>query len=420
MPDANPSVTEKSEELKKAEDAAAIAKVLKGKADDDKAAAVAINEKIKAEKEREKLEATSGLGLLQAQAEAIAKLLPKGEAKPLEGKVETKDVGGVARLVAFHVIRNIAVNIAAELGVKLGNGIKKVMIVPQLDFASGDLPLIEIMSQLDQFERLLTSQIEENKKILKPAPPATGAKKSLAPLPAFSPATEIVAMAGTIIPGLANLIGYFKTDYTVTGYEFELDKEALAAGVAGALAKEQTEVYFYNFYNIENVQTLPVIQKLIQLGNLSLDLEHLKADLISKKNQSDPGAKITELEQALKESQALLDVIKTYIQSINTKATGEDCSKLVRAALRDRMHQLGITHLLYLNILPKSGGESIVKRSIWRSTEAVGYLGGAAASYVLAEKGGKIIASDLRTGLSLYNYLLAVPEKSCMTSIPFD
>jgi hypothetical protein len=152
---------------------------------------------------------------------------------------------------------------------------------------------------------------------------------------------------------------------------------------------------------------------------LSQDLESLKDWLTAQKNQPAASEKTTELDRAFKDSQALLDAVKSYMQSITTKAAGEDYSRLVRAALRDRMRQMGITHLLYLNVLPKGGGESITKRNIWRPPEAVGYLGGAAVSYVLAEKGGKTVASDLLVRLSLYNYRLAVPEKSSITSIPF-
>jgi len=410
MPGHNKPEAEKSDELKKAEEAAAIARAQKEKADFDKAAAEAMKDKVKADHEREKLETTGGLGLLQDQVDFISKLFPKGEAKPPEGKVEAKDVGGVARLAAYHAIREIAAEIAATLKKTMQDN-DKVMIVPQLDFASGDLPLVEIKEQFDLFEKSLAAQIEKNEEILHPplaAKVAIGA----------SPAAAMIAMAGSVIPGLANLAGYFKTDYAMTGYEFDLDKECLAASVAGALANAGKEICFYNFYTLSDFQTLPIIEQLVNLGKLSQDLESLKDWLTAQKNQPAASEKTTELDRAFKDSQALLDAVKSYMQSITTKAAGEDYSRLVRAALRDRMRQMGITHLLYLNVLPKGGGESITKRNIWRPPEAVGYLGGAAVSYVLAEKGGKTVASDLLVRLSLYNYRLAVPEKSSITSIP--
>jgi hypothetical protein len=420
MTDNNPTTPTKSDGLKKAEEAAAIAKAQKDKADYDKAAAEARKDKVKAEQDREKLEATGGLGLQQAQADLISKLLPKGDAKPLEGKVEAKEVGAVIRLAAYHAIRKMAGEIAATLQGVLQNN-HKVMIVPQLDFVAGDLPLVEIMEQFELFEQALTAQIKENSKILQPAAAAKGVKAlkiGMARLSLVSPATAIM-MAGTIIPGLANLAGYFKTDYTITGAEFELDKEGLAAGVAGALAKAGKEIYFYNFYTLWDLPTLPMIVKLTQLSKLSQELESLQGGLPSPKNQAAAGEKTAELDQALKDSQALLDAVKGYIQSITTKAAGEDCCKLVRAALRDRMRQMGITHLLYLNILPKSGGEAITKKNFFWAPEVIGYLGGAAVSYVLAETGGKTVASDLLVRLSYFNYRLAVPEESDITSIPF-
>jgi hypothetical protein len=104
MPE-NQTTPAKSDELKKVEEAAAIAKAQNDKAGYDKAAAEARKDQVKAEQDREKLEATGELGLQQAQADLISKLLPKGEAKPLEGKVEAKEVGAVVRLAAYHAKR---------------------------------------------------------------------------------------------------------------------------------------------------------------------------------------------------------------------------------------------------------------------------------------------------------------------------
>jgi hypothetical protein len=416
MPGNNAPVPEKPEELKKAEEALAIAKAEKEKAENDKLAAQAITDKVKAELEKEKLEATSGLGLLQAQADFISKLFPKGEAKPLEGKVEAKDVGSIVRLAAFHSIRGIAPEIATKLK-RIPDNIK-LMIVPQLDFASGDLPLLEIMEQFQLFRRLLTKQIEVNEAILKTVGlPHPSAKAVLPFLAAVAPAAAAIGAAGSIIKGLADLAGYFKTDYAVAGYEFDLDKESLAAAVASTLAEAGKEVYLYNFYTLLDFQNLPIMKTFVELRELSSHTEALKSGLIAKKDQGGPGLN-EDVDRAVKDSQMLLDAIKSYIQSITSKAAGEDYPKLVCAALRDRIHQMGITHLLYLNILPKSGGESITKKKTWPGEGKVEYLGGAAVCYVLAEKGGRIVASDLLVRLSVYNHHLADPEKSTLTSIP--
>ena len=417
MPDTPPTEV-KSEELKKAEEAAAIAKALKEKAEYDKLAAEAQKAALQTEQEREKLQATREMGLGQAQADIIAKLLPKGEAKPLEGKVDVKDVGAMARLVAYHAMKVMASEIAEVLG-KVLHAEDKVMIVPQLDFASGDLPLVEIMAQFNLFQQLLSARLQENRGILQ-APPPPKAAAAMPFAAAGSPVTALLAMAGTVIPGLANLAGYFKTDYTITGYEFDLDKESLVARVAGKLGKKGQEIYLDNFSTLWDLAELPIIQTFAHLSQLSLDLESSKASLADEKAGVPAGGDTTKIDGAIKDSQALLDAVKSYVQAITTKAAGEDYPRLVRAALRDRVRQMGITHLLYLNVMPKSGGEVITKKNFWRTTKAVGYLGGAAVSYVLAEKGGRIISGDTLIRLSVFNYRLAAPEVSDLKSIPLS
>ncbi len=231
MPDNLPTEVT-SEELKKAKEAADVAAELKKAAEAKRDAA-------KADSERQNLEATREIGKAQAQADIIAKLLPKGETKPLEGKVDIKDVGAMTRLVAYHAVKKTASEIAEVLGKKL-NPEDKVMIVPQLDFASGDLPLLEIKEQFDLFGQLLATQLEENGRILQEgAAPKAAVAAALAAVPL---AVSILGMAGAIIPGLANLAGFFKTDYQITGYELDLDKEGLVAKVAGAVSEKGKEI----------------------------------------------------------------------------------------------------------------------------------------------------------------------------------
>lgn len=417
MPD-KPADDAKSEDLKKAEEAAAIAKALKEKAEYDKQAAEAQKAVLLAEHEREKLQATREMGLAQAQADIMAKLLPKGEAKPLEGKVDIKDVGPAARLVAYHAVKVMASEIAEVLGNELTEQ-DKVMIVPQLDFATGDLPLVELMEQFNLFERLLAARLKENKEILQEPPPPVKAA-AVASVAAMSAGPALLAMAGTIIPGLANLVGYFKTDHTITGYEFDLDKEGLFIRVAGAVSQKGKKIYLYNFYTLGDLEALPIVQKFAELSNLSQDLESSKVRLAAKKAGTQPGGDTTKIDGALKDTQTLLDTVKTYAQAITSKAAGEDYPRLVRASLRDRVRQMGITHLLYLNVLPKSAGETITKKNIWRTTKTVGYLGGAAVSYVLAKTDGRVVLGDTLIRLSVFNYRLEEPVVSDLKSIPFD
>ncbi len=156
------------------------------------------------------------------------------------------------------------------------------------------------------------------------------------------------------------------------------------------------------------------------MSHLSQDLESSKLRLSAKKAGVPTGGDTTAIDLALKDSQALLDGLKSYVQTITTKAAGEDYPRLVRAAWRDWVRKKGITHLLYLNVLPKSGGEVITKKNLWRTTKNVGYLGGTAVTYILAEMDGKIILGDTLIRLSVFNYRLADPQVSDLKSVPFD
>jgi M6 family metalloprotease-like protein len=426
------STQEMTEKLKKLNEEVAIAEAEKKKAEAEKAAALAQKAALETDMERKKLEATGELAIAGAQAEAISKFFPKDLVKPLEGKTEMQDVGSITRLTAYHAMGEIASEIAGVLAKKL-KGFKeavssaeptgtidtpetknpKVMIVSQLDFAAGDLPAVEIHNQFDQFKKWLKKQIKANGDLLTPAPvvfmvPAMGAV-----------AAPLLTMA-SMIPGLATLAGYFKTDYKIMGYEFDLDKEGLIVAVAGKLAEKGQEVYRDNFYTIWEMTKLPIIQKFNDLNQLSQELQSSKEQLaaeITKKVSANQDTK--ELNFALKASQDLLEAYKSYVQSISTKAAGEDSPKLVRAALRDRMRGIGITHLLYLNVAPKSAGEAITKRSLWRNPKYVTYLGGVAVSYVLAERDGRIISGDMVTRLSIYRYRLAEPQQSDVIPTPF-
>jgi hypothetical protein len=198
------------------------------------------------------------------------------------------------------------------MGKKL-NPEDKVMIVPQLNFASGDLPLLEIKEQFDLFGQLLATQLEGIRQILQePAAPKAAVAAALAALPL---AVSILGMAGAIIPGLANLAGFFKTDYQITGYDFDLDKEGLVAKVAGAVSEKGKEIYLYNFYSLGDLAALPIIKKFAELSHLSQDLESSKHRLSAKKAGVPTGGDTTAIDLALKDSQALLDSVKSYVQA---------------------------------------------------------------------------------------------------------
>jgi hypothetical protein len=441
----------------------------------DKQRAEAERDMLKAALERERMQATSTLEQVKLQGELFAKVLPQPAAKPPEGKIESDaNAGYITELVGYHALKRVSADIIRGLSavVGLGNDVR-IMIVDRLDYATGDVPFIEITSQLSIFEVRCRKQVSTNKELADLAMqkdelgddgkmPAvkSGATRlaSLAASPFFLPAistaiTALPAVAG-IVGTAADIAGYFRSNNSFGGRNVSLKTEGLIAAVAGSLRSDKRYVYVYNFYSMDTTgpqsklmnmyagvldcssrlaQSQNRLQYFIskktgELAELQISLKKLGEGTPAEDEQREIAnlrkvirKETVWLDQASMEilaSDAIHTELGTFVKNITTADTAQPASKLAQAVFREKVHELGITHLLYLGVL-SSGGESVTRRWLF-GTGTTSYLGGAVVSYVLSRVEGDVLASEILPVLYSFGFDPAGQRNSPLRQVRFE
>ena len=93
-------------------------------------------------------------------------------------------------------------------------------------------------------------------------------------------------------------------------------------------------------------------------------------------------------------------------------------SRLAKALFREKVRELGITHLLYLNVV-LSGGESRTRHWLWGPGNTT-HFGGAVVSYVLSRVEGDILASETLPLLYTMEFDASGQRNSALRQIRFD
>lgn len=441
----------------------------------DKQKAEAERDMLRATLERERIQATSALEQVKLQGELFAKLLPQPAAQPPEGKTESDaNAGYVTELVGYHALKRVSADITRGLStvVGLGNDVR-IMIVDRLDYATGDIPLIEITSQLSVFEVRCRKQVTTNKELAdlvmrkeeqgddEKTPAVKSGATRLAPLaasPVFLPAIITAVTALPAIPGIvgttADIAGYFRSDYSFKGRNVSLKTEGLIAAVAGSLKSEKRYVYVYNFYSMDTTGpqsklmnmyagVLDCSSRLAQSRNRLLYFISKKTGLLvelklslKKLGEGTPGAEgeqeISNLEEEIRRETVWLDranmevlasdaihmELGTLVKNMTTADGAQPASKLAQAVFREKVHELGITHLLYLGVL-SSGGESVTRKWLF-GTGTTSYLGGAVVSYVLSRVEGDVLASEILPVLYSFGFDPAGQRHSPLKQVRFE
>ena len=96
----------------------------------------------------------------------------------------------------------------------------------------------------------------------------------------------------------------------------------------------------------------------------------------------------------------------------------QPASKLAQAVFREKVHELKITHLLYLGVL-SSGGESVTRKWLF-GTGTTSYLGGAVISYVLSRIEGDVLASEILPVLYSFGFDPAGQKHSPLKQVRFE
>jgi hypothetical protein len=131
-----------------------------------------------------------------------------------------------------------------------------------------------------------------------------------------------------------------------------------------------------------------------QVARLKTQRESLALLLPKPGEKEDPKKleeqeRLAEIAAAVRATDGLLLSFEGFRTFLTTPPQGQTQTKLEKALIRERIETLKITHLLWLGNL-SSGGETIVRKGLFVH-DSIGFMGGAAISFVLADKDGLIL-----------------------------
>jgi hypothetical protein len=121
---------------------------------------------------------------------------------------------------------------------------------------------------------------------------------------------------------------------------------------------------------------------------------------------------------AILASEAIHTEIGTFIKTITSEDNTGSGSTLAKAVFREKVRELGITHLLYLNVV-SSGGEAVTQKLLWGSGNT-SCFGGAVISYVLSRVEGDVLASDTLPLLYTIEFDPSGQRNSPLRQVRFD
>ncbi len=441
----------------------------------DKQKAEAERDLLRAALERERMQAASTLEQLKLQGELFAKLLPRPAAKPQECLTGSDaNAGYVPEIIGYHALKRVSTDITRGLStvVGLGNDVR-IMIVDRLDYATGDIPYIEITSQLSVFEVRCRKQIATNKELAdllmhkedladdEKTPAAKSSATRLAPLaaspfflPAITTAVNALPPVTGVIGTAADIAGSYRPGESSQGREVSLKTEGLISAVAGSLKSEKRYIYIYNFYSMDttgpqsklmnmyagvldcssrlaqsqNRLLYFISKKTVLLADLKMSLKKLEErrpategeqEIVALKEEIRQGT--TWLDRANMEvlsSDAIHTELGILVKNMTMTDAAQPVSRLAQAVFREKVHELGITHLLYLGVL-SSGGASVTRKWLL-GTGITSFLGGAVVSYVLSRVEGDVLASEILPVLYSFGFDPADQRHSPLKQIRFE
>jgi hypothetical protein len=370
----------------------------------------------------------SDLDSLRDQLKNIKDYLPKVTITQPTGEVTLSDTFGYfAEPVAYASVHKAALAIRDKILKKMNNLDKdsKILIVDNLNSAGGDLPYIELLLQFRMFDIALKAQIDSNEQLIKEIN-----EKPVRIVPLIG--TALLA-APYAVNALAEIAGYFRTDYKMSGREMKVSTDALITAVAGEMASASPPrpIYICNNYLLDipplMTSTIFVDRKtdlnaltllecvtlyfdlVIRLSLTSAKLTSL-ADKYKETTETELKNLLTRANQAVNDSGLILKSAGEFFRSVSVIETDQKQSRMGSAILRDGIRRLGITHLLAITI-PSSGGDIISERRFLRNSNK--YLGGLVISYALATVKGEVLIADTVSyyGVMNYNLRQALPDE---------
>jgi hypothetical protein len=369
---------------------------------------------IKKQAEAEKAAAEARKAQAEASLAAFKAKIGEVPSPPYGGAVELKEKAGIteAALLAAK-----AVNIAAQ---KIRDSLlKETEGKTVLLYAAGEFPnfqaLIMFHSQIDLLDKAFSYAKDTSDKADAEAPPPV--KKEEVPPPVKKEkAVPPAAAAGVILAAMDNLLGFFRTDYTVGGIEIKLEDSLLIHALSGAISGSNKNVKvqlpaIYGPGALSDARS-EILKKFSNLSQRRLDAQAYanrqdKLATLFKEDadkETDPAKKATLLNKA-KIHAAAVDVWKASVSLYDTffsKLTTVDDkgATLLTNVIRESIvaDALEKGDFLLLVKLQQSGGAFYTKKNMWTlfGTMPFYHMGGVVASFVLLDgKTGAVLKSGV-------------------------
>ena len=344
----------------------------------------------------------------QRDAELAAFKAAVGEvpSPPQTGSVELKtDAGKMeATLLATQALRQAASQIDQQCK-KAATGQQNVVL-----FASGEMPnfqaYMNFKAQVNIIKKAFADAQENSDKVNKAAEPPPVIELAVPPLGA----------AGVVLSAINNLLGFFRTDYSIGGFEVSIEDSVLVSEIAGRLSNGNTKwtvkiPALFDPAALNNAGS-EVIGALTALSLKKDDAvkkqsEHERAAGVfqkmateendeGKKNDLEKKAQLQTLAaQVQKRAVSLFDGWFGKLSAIDDKTGAVPLVTVIREGAVATALEAG--RLLLVAKLHKSGGAYYTKKSMW-SVFFPGiplyHMGGTVASFALLEgKTGNVLAA---------------------------
>ncbi len=411
---------------------------------------------LKAQKEKTQLEkdiltnqqaiAESQQKIAEANKAALAAQFPAGQAKPVEGTI-TADTGFgyVSELLAYNAFSKEIESLAKkidELPIKVAN----LLIVDSMDFAGNDVDLLQIRSQFEYFIGKFEEENKKNNDLIKPE----GEKEPKKWGPGALALGSIPVVASGIVSALADLAGFFQSNYEIKSRAITPQNIALQAMLAGRIKKHR--VYFPNFHRLGESDVVRNLKECLkkrtelslsttalksskkiaqyvsdrkkleeEIAGWEAELKALKPDdkeikektdalnaKIEKNKEALAALALTPEEQQVARCEQLLAIFDVFQTALLTVPTGKSLSPLAVAAMHEFFEKVKITHLLYLSTI-SAGGEATLRKGYFRSGR-ISYLGGGVVACVLADIKGPVVFASTEVVVSNLAYNLDQKE----------
>lgn len=388
--------------------------------------------------------------IAQAERDAAGAKFPKSDVTAPEGKTEIGEkVGLVGQVLAYGLLDSaadkvrLAVDAALEKPPRLADAATdkalakppaRILVVEDRQLVATDWAFQMVSEQLDaekaaleRVDVLLTDGLSAAQQ---QQPSAQRGIVSLA-----GPASAIRA-AASVAGDVATLVGMFRTDYSVTAREVTIGTTPLVSGVVKRLleSKHAYSVAVDGFSVLDS----PLVERFWELRKARAALgeraarlkaekvdpaqrriddrraesKNVEGELTKAVGDKDGAARAEALskrvevlrqevaaaEAEMAPAKGLADAVQAALErfdQFSTAMTTGTTPPLVAAALRERLHGGGLaySHVLFLGI-EGSGAETITRKSLFRRSGQVGFLGGCEVSFLLLDvESGSVAAA---------------------------